>query len=170
MEKIFIEAFKNTIGSDYLFICDDELFARELYTKNVTEKQGAIAENFRASVNESIESAINNGDIKLVEYSYEAISESGEVFIKDLNNKIALMTEKQAEIVSDIRVDLELDTELNISDINNFKTILEIVIAKENKNSDECINTLLKEIDKICIKKNIQKDMLIINDLIEKNL
>ena len=157
MEKMFIQAYKKTIGSEYLFICDDELFAREIYEREITSKYEEIANEFRDSVKTDIDDAIRKKDIKLVDYSYEAITKDGEIFVKELNEKIAEMANKQSKLKSSVIVDLELDTELSINDKNNFEKIFEIVIKKGSLDKNKQIEKLKIKFAELLEKKNIRK-------------
>ena len=163
IEKIFIEAYKKTIGSEYLFICDDELFAREIYEKEITFKYEKIAEEFRANVKENIDEAIKKNNIKLVDYSYEAITKDGEIFVRELNKKIVEMTSKQSKLKSTVIVDLELDTELSIGDRNNYKKIFEIVIKKGSLDREKQIEKLKSKLYELLEKNNIKKEEKDIN-------
>ena len=158
IEKIFIQAYKKTIGSEYLFICDDELFARDIYEKEVTSKYEDIANVFRDSVKNDIDDGIRKNDIKLVDYSYEAITKDGEVFVKELNEKIVEMANKQSKLKSSVIVDLELDTELSINDRNNFKKIFEIVIKKGSLDKNKQIEKLKAKFSELLEKNNIKSD------------
>lgn len=149
-KKIIMDTFDMVIITEYLYICDDELFNRNRYVEIVTSEQERMAEEFRKSFADSIKEFKDRGDIKLEGDFYTALNKEGEIFIAKINEALVVLTEKQAAIKSDIIVNLDLEVELDSKNKDEIAKIFEIVLKygtlSANDLRDKYIDKLSKKI------------------------
>lgn len=145
-KKIIMDVFDRVITTEYLYICDDELFNRNTYIEEVTTKQEEMAEEFRKSFADSIKEYEDRGDIKLEEDFYAALNKNGEEFIDKINKALVELAQRQATIKSSASVNLDLEVELDSKKEEDLPKIFKIVVESGSMSLEELKNKYLDRV------------------------
>lgn len=127
LNKELKRIYNKVIISEYLYICDEELENRNIYVNEVTNKQEELAQEFRVKFSPIIDKNIENKNIELHGDFYEPLTPKGKIFIEELNLALVELSQKQSEIKSPVKIDLELEVELDTNNYENLPKIIDII-------------------------------------------